>query len=76
MKKIYKSLIIGGGILFLIFGLASCEAYLDKAPESTISEVEAFKNFTNFQGYIEEIYNCIPDKEKKRLDRILELGRR
>lgn len=64
MKKIYKSLIIGGGILFLIFGLASCEAYLDKAPESTISEVEAFKNFTNFQGYIEEIYNCIPDKEK------------
>ncbi len=64
MKKKYKSLIIGGGILFLVFGFVSCETYLDKSPESTISEVEAFKNFTNFQGYIEEIYNCIPDKEK------------
>ena len=24
---------------------------------------EAFKNFTNFQGFVEEIYNCIPNKE-------------
>ena len=29
-----------------------------------VSEEEAFKNFRNFQGFIEEIYNCIPDKEK------------
>ncbi len=64
MKKIYKKLILGGGILFMIFGLVSCESYLDKEPASTISDVEAFKNFTNFQGFVEEIYNCIPDKEK------------
>ena len=44
--------------------LVSCEAYLDKEPESTVSEETAFVNFRNFQGFIEEIYNCIPDKEK------------
>lgn len=48
----------------MIFGLVACESYLDKEADSTISEVEAFKNFTNFQGFVEEIYNCIPDKEK------------
>lgn len=25
---------------------------------------DAFANFRNFQGFVEEIYNCIPDKEK------------
>jgi hypothetical protein len=39
--------------------LSSCEKYLDKAEESVISEKEAFKNFVNFQGYTEELYNCI-----------------
>lgn len=48
----------------MIFGLVACESYLDKEADSTISEKEAFKNFTNFQGFVEEIYNCIPDKEK------------
>ena len=49
-----------------MFGMSivSCEAYLDKEPESTISEATAFVNFRNFQGFVEEIYNCIPDKEK------------
>lgn len=63
MKKIYKSLLFGG-LLFMTVGFASCEAYLDKEEESTVSEQVAFKNFRNFQGYVEEIYNCIPDKEK------------
>ena len=49
-----------------MFGMSivSCEAYLDKEPESTVSEETAFVNFRNFQGFVEEIYNCIPDKEK------------
>ena len=42
----------------------SCEAYLDKEADSTISEETPFVNFRNFQGFVEEIYNCIPDKEK------------
>lgn len=42
----------------------SCTDYLDKEADSTVSEDVAFANFNNFQGYVEEIYNCIPDKEK------------
>lgn len=53
--------------LFCVLGLAcgftSCTDYLDKSPDSTVSAEQAFKNFTNFQGYVEEMYNCIPSKE-------------
>ena len=54
------------GSLLLMAGVASftsCTDWLDKDPESIIAEDEAFKNFRNFQGYVEEIYNLIPDKE-------------
>lgn len=65
MKNIYKTFLWAGCLsLVLGLGLASCEDYLDKEPESTVSAEEAFKNFRNFQGFIEEIYNCIPDKQK------------
>lgn len=63
MKKIYKTL-LWGSFLFMMLGFVSCSSYLDKTPESSISEEVAFKNFTNFQGFVEEEYNCIPDKEK------------
>lgn len=63
MKKTYKIYLLCG-MLFMLPGFFSCESYLDKSPDSTVSEIEAFKNFTNFQGFVEEIYNCIPDKEK------------
>lgn len=49
--------------LSLFCGFASCTDYLDKTPDSTVNADEAFKNFTNFQGYVEEVYNCIPSKE-------------
>jgi len=54
--------------LYIISALAavtlnSCTSYLDKEADSTISEEEAYKNFTNFQGFVEEIYNCIPEIE-------------
>ena len=60
-----KSLLCGS--LLLLAGGASftsCTDWLDKDPESIVAEDEAFKNYRNFQGYIEEIYNLIPDKEK------------
>ena len=60
-----KSLLCGS--LLLIAGVASftsCKDWLDKDPESIVAEDEAFKNYRNFQGYIEEIYNLVPDKEK------------
>ena len=55
------------GSLFLMAAgasLTSCTDWLDRDPESIVAEDEAFKNYRNFQGYIEEIYNLIPDKEK------------
>ena len=60
-----KSLLCGS--LLLLAGsvsLTSCTEWLDKDPESIVADDEAFKNYRNFQGYIEEIYSLIPDKEK------------
>lgn len=39
----------------------SCEDYLERTPESVISEEIAFVNFENFQGYTEELYQCVPN---------------
>lgn len=63
MKNIYK-IFLCSSLLLLTIGFSSCESYLDKSADSTVSADEAFKNFTNFQGFVEEMYNCIPDKEK------------
>lgn len=59
-KSILRYLTIGAmGILTA----TSCTDYLDKEADSDVNPEEAFKNFTNFQGFVEEIYNCIPSKE-------------
>ena len=63
MKKFNNIYIIGVAVLSLMFGATSCTDYLDKSPDSDVSPETAFKNFTNFQGFVEEIYNCIPNKE-------------
>lgn len=62
--KLANKIIIGCASVCLSMGLSSCTDYLYKSPESIVDEKEAFKNFTNFQGYVEEMYNCIPDKIK------------
>lgn len=41
----------------------SCNDYLDRDPDLDVSETVAFENFKNFQGFVEEMYNCIPEKE-------------
>ncbi len=43
------------------FLLVSCEDYLDKSPESVITDKEVFSTFRSFQGFVEELYHCIPD---------------
>ena len=63
MKKLINKYIIGVAVLSLSFGATSCTDYLDKSPDSDVNPETAFKNFTNFQGFVEEIYNCIPNKE-------------
>lgn len=60
MKKYVRPLLYSA-LFTVCLGMTSCEDYLDKAPESTVSESDAFKNFKNFQGFTEELYYCIPD---------------
>lgn len=57
--KEYKKFILGFTAILLV--LSSCEDYLERTPESVISEETAFVNFTNFQGYTEELYHCVPN---------------
>ena len=64
MNRIFNTIICLGFALMLGMSAVSCESYLDKEPDSTISGETAFVNFRNFQGFVEEIYNCIPDKQK------------
>ena len=59
----FKSLLCGSLLLVAGGSLTSCVDWLDKDPESIVAEDEAFKNYRNFQGYIEEIYSLIPNKE-------------
>ena len=47
----------------MALGAFSCTEYLDKEPGTDVSETIAFQNFNYFQGFIEEMYNCIPEKE-------------
>jgi hypothetical protein len=50
--------------MLIVFGNVSCKDYLDREPESIIGEKEVFKNFTNFQGFVEEMYMLLPDIAK------------
>jgi starch-binding outer membrane protein, SusD/RagB family len=49
-------LLLGAGLFI------SCEDYLDKAPEVNIKDSDVFTKFESFQGYVEDIYQCIPDE--------------
>ncbi|MES2648793.1 MAG: RagB/SusD family nutrient uptake outer membrane protein [Bacteroidota bacterium] len=60
MKISFKTLLAPIFITGLV-SLVSCKKFLDRDPQSIVSEAEAFKNFTNFQGFTEELYHCIPD---------------
>lgn len=60
--KTYINRILKYSLVFsLLMTSVSCEDYLDKSEDTNISQEEAFKNFTNFQGFTEELYHCIPD---------------
>lgn len=60
-----KSLLFGSLLLFVCgASITSCTDWLDKEKDAIVPDDETFKNFVNFQGYVEEIYNLIPDKQK------------
>ena len=64
MRNTHNKILIGAAGLALMALATSCDEYLDKAPDTTITAEEAFKDFNSFQGYVEGIYVAIPDKEK------------
>jgi starch-binding outer membrane protein, SusD/RagB family len=57
MKYITKIL----GFLFFIVFASSCEDYLDKAPESELSDEEIFTNFSNYRGFNDRLYKFLRD---------------
>lgn len=64
MKSIIKTFILGC-FLTGAFGLVSCSDYLDKSPDAEVTAKDAFSTFKSFQGYVEEIYYCMPDMTKR-----------
>jgi len=60
MEKKSSKILISFVLVLGILVLGSCKSYLDESPLSTISSTDAYKNFTNFQGFTEELYNAIP----------------
>lgn len=58
MKNRIKLLVL---VCSLSFGVTSCSDFLDRDPQSLVSDKDAFKNFVNFQGFTEELYHTIPD---------------
>jgi starch-binding outer membrane protein, SusD/RagB family len=62
MRNIYKNYKLHLTVLLLITGLTTgCEDYLDQAPESIITDQDAFSTFFSFQGFVEELYSCHTD---------------
>lgn len=63
MKKNIVKYLYGIAVT-LVVGVSACTDYLDKAPESVIAPEDAFKNFRNFQGFVERMYHLNPDLAK------------
>lgn len=63
MKR-YNKIFLVAVVLFFVSGIVSCKKYLEKAPDAGISEKDVFLNFRNFQGFVEELYCCLPDMSK------------
>lgn len=61
MKVYIKTILKSSFVIVMLLTGMSCEDYLERTPESVISEEIAFQNFQNFQGYTEELYMCIPN---------------
>lgn len=60
MKNHIKKFLL---LVLLVLGtgsLDSCKKYLDRNPLADIKLTDPYKNFRNFQGFTEELYNCLP----------------
>ncbi|MEI6948139.1 RagB/SusD family nutrient uptake outer membrane protein [Paraflavisolibacter sp. H34] len=59
--KNYIKIALAAAVMTTSLGLTSCKKFLDREPQAIVSDKDAFKNYTNFQGFTEELYHCIPD---------------
>jgi hypothetical protein len=57
----YSKILLSTLVVAATISLVSCKKFLDREPQSVVSTDDAFKNYTNFQGFTEELYHCIPD---------------
>lgn len=58
MKKYINKIIVA--LILSVLSFTACTDYLDKAPQSDIESEDVYKNFTNFQGFVEHLYLHIP----------------
>jgi starch-binding outer membrane protein, SusD/RagB family len=61
----YKKILFYSVFILSLLGMVSCSDYLDKEPATDVDPEAAYENFFNFQGFTEELYNCIPNFEKR-----------
>lgn len=60
MKNTIRQFLYGAALVMAGGCLSGCTDYLNRSEESVVSEDMFYKNFYNFQGFTEELYNCIP----------------
>ncbi|CAM3939325.1 RagB/SusD family nutrient uptake outer membrane protein [Mucilaginibacter galii] len=60
MKNLLTKVLLPLIIVLGTGSLSSCKKYLDRSPIADIKATDPYKNFRNFQGFTEELYNCIP----------------
>jgi hypothetical protein len=60
MRNFSKNILLPFMIIIGTLTLGSCKKYLERSPLADIKETDPYKNFRNFQGFTEELYNCIP----------------
>lgn len=61
-------------LVVVLVSLFSCEDYLDKEPATDVDPEAAFTTFFNFQGFTEELYNCIPVFDKREYNNMFNYG--
>ncbi|WP_345954354.1 RagB/SusD family nutrient uptake outer membrane protein [Mucilaginibacter sp. PAMB04168] len=60
MKNLFTKILLPFIIVLGTGALSSCKKYLERSPLADIQDADPYKNFRNFQGFTEELYNCIP----------------
>lgn len=60
MKRLFTKILLPLMIVLGTGALSSCKKYLERSPLADIKDTDPYKNFRNFQGFTEELYNCIP----------------